>query len=139
MRQIRTSDSIRILVVEDDALVRGLIVDVLAEAGYATSEASCAAEALDLFSRRPEIAGEIALVITDVDMPGEIDGIGLAARLKAAWPWLGIVITSGAHRAEIQMLCPWAVFLAKPFRADSLVTTVRSVIDADEASHRRAS
>jgi len=135
MQPIRTSHLTRILIVEDDSLMRGLMVDILADAGYATSEARCAGEALDLFFSKPERAEEIAAVVTDVDMPGEIDGIGLAARLNADWPQIGVIVTSGAHSGAALGLRPPARFLPKPFRVDRLVATVDAVIDAAQATH----
>ncbi|QXX73581.1 response regulator [Methylovirgula sp. HY1] len=138
MEHILTSASNRILVVEDDALVRELIVEILADAGYAMSEVSCADEALDLFCRQPDLAAKIAVVVTDIDMPGEIDGLGLAARLAAAWPQIGVVVTSGARRAETRTLRQPSVFLAKPFRPDRLVAAVSSVIVAGARHERHA-
>lgn len=137
MRELRPKDLRRILVVEDDLLLRELIVDILAEAGFATSGACCAGEALQLLQNQQGMAEEIAAVVTDVDMPGELDGIGLAARVNEIWPWIGVVITSGAHRGAALALRPSALFLAKPFRADRLVAAVRSVSEAEFASPRR--
>ncbi|MHB8887022.1 MAG: response regulator [Methylovirgula sp.] len=136
MEHLLTSESNRILVVEDDALVRELIVEILGDAGYAMSQASCADEALDLFCHQPDLAAEIAVVVTDIDMPGEIDGLALAARLGEVWPQIGVVVTSGARRAETHALHQPLVFLAKPFRPDGLVAAVSSVI-ADRAHHER--
>ncbi len=124
----RTHDLRRILVVEDDALVREVSADILAEAGFRTSEAACAAEALAML-QNPELAGEIAAIVTDVDMPGELDGIGLAARVREFWPEIGVVVTSGAPRGAAAALRQRALFLAKPFRADRLVEAVQSVLD----------
>ncbi len=118
----------RVLVVEDDVLVRDLIVEILGDAGYAMSEAACGDEAFDLFCRQPDLAAEIAAVVTDIDMPGEIDGLGLAARLNKAWPRIGVVVTSGGSRAEARVLHQPAIFLAKPFRPDRLIAAVGSVI-----------
>ncbi len=137
MRQIRTSDSCRILVVEDDLLLRDVIVDILAEAGYATSEAACAGEALELLDERSEIAAEIAVVVTDIDMPGDLDGLGLAARLGEVRPQIGVIVTSGAHRGAAAALCRPALFLAKPFRADRLVAAVHSVMEAGLSPQKR--
>ncbi len=139
MRQTCPHDFRRVLVVEDDALVREVSADILAEAGFRTSEATCAAEALELL-QNPEFAGEIDAIVTDVDMPGDLDGIGLAARVREVWPRIGVVITSGAPRGAVAALRQPAMFLAKPFRAERLVAAVQSVMDTHYAStERRAS
>ncbi len=140
MRELPPKDLRRILVVEDDLLLRDMIVDILDEAGFATSGACCAGEALELLRDQQDSTEEIAAVVTDVDMPGELDGIGLAARVNENWPRIGVVITSGAHRGAALVLRPPALFLAKPFRADRLIAAVRSVLEAEFASpQRRAS
>jgi DNA-binding NtrC family response regulator len=139
MTQTCPHDLRRVLVVEDDALVREVSADILTEAGFRTSEATCAAEALALL-QNPEFAGEIDAIVTDVDMPGELDGIDLAARVREVWPRIGVVITSGAPSGATAALRQPALFLAKPFRADRLVAAVQSVMDKRFAPiERRAS
>lgn len=133
MRETRPDDLRRILVVEDDVLVREVSTDILAEAGFHTSEAGCAAEALELL-QNPEFAREIAAIVTDVNMPGELDGIGLAARVHEAWPRIGVVITSGSPTGAGAALRQSDLFLAKPFRADHLVAAVQSVLEPRFAS-----
>jgi DNA-binding NtrC family response regulator len=128
MRQIRAHDLRHILVVEDDALLRDMIADILTEAGFATLQAACAGAALDMLYDQPDAADEIAAIVTDVDMPGDLDGLGLAARVNEIWPWIGVVVTSGAHRAALRALRPPALFLAKPFPAERLIAAVHSVM-----------
>jgi DNA-binding NtrC family response regulator len=134
MKQHHPEDPQRILLVEDDAFLRDVVADILAEAGFVTSQAGCAGEALGLLESQSDIAEEIAALVTDVDMPGEIDGIALAARVNETWPKIGVVITSGAHRGGALALRPPALFLAKPFRAERLVAAIRSVIEPGEAN-----
>jgi two-component system, response regulator PdtaR len=136
MEHIRQFDADRVLVVEDEALVRDLIIDMLDDAGFATIAACCAQEALQQLQSGPGIAA----IVTDVDMPGEFDGIGLATRVSERWPWIGIIVTSGAHRGAALGLRRPALFLPKPFRADRLVAAVRSLIKPDFVeAERRAS
>lgn len=61
-----------LLVVEDEVLVRMLACDILQDAGYGALEAVNAAETLVLIDARPDIA----IISTDVDMPGEVNGLG---------------------------------------------------------------
>lgn len=123
----QTPDLRHILLVEDDDLVREVSADILAEAGFRTREAASAAEALALL-QDPQIAGDIAAIVTDVEMPGEMDGLGLAAKVRQSWPRIGIVITSGAIGGAATARHQRAEFLAKPFRADRLVAAVQSAL-----------
>jgi CheY-like chemotaxis protein len=80
----------RILVVEDDILVRLMIAEELRGAGFVVLEAMNADEALTML----EGSSRIDLVMTDVMMPGSIDGLGLAAAVRSKWPRLKIVVAS---------------------------------------------
>jgi CheY-like chemotaxis protein len=71
-----------VIVVEDEALVRMDIAMSLEDAGFAVLEASNADEAIDLLNAYPEIR----LMFTDIDMPGSMDGLQLAAAVRDRWP-----------------------------------------------------
>jgi len=122
MEQVRRVS--RILVVEDEPLVRDMIVDVLLEAGFDTHEAGCAEQALRGLAQQP-----IDAVITDIDMPGELDGIDLARRINELWPGIGVIVTSGGSRPAAS-LPRMARFLAKPFTAGRLLHAITELIDA---------
>jgi two-component system, response regulator PdtaR len=113
-----------ILVVEDDPLVRDMIVDVLLEAGFGVHEAGCVEEALRGLAQHP-----IDAVITDIDMPGELDGIDLARRINEFWPGIDVIVTSGGSRPAAS-LPRFARFLAKPFTAGRLLHAITGLIDA---------
>lgn len=100
-----------ILVVEDEVLVRMLACDILNDAGYDALEAVNAAEALVLIDARPDIA----VIFTDVDMPGEINGLGLARLIGLRAPDLPILITSGAAVVAPVDLPPKGRFMSKPY------------------------
>jgi len=140
MKQRRPEELSRILIVEDDDLLRVTISDFLCEAGFRTRQACCAEEALSLLEK-PGIADEIAALVTDVDMPGDLDGVGLAALVRESWPHMGIVVTSGAHSGAALLLRKPALFLPKPFGSERLIAAVRAVIEPQFApmEHRRAS
>jgi CheY-like chemotaxis protein len=96
-------------VVEDDTLVRVAICEDLREAGFSVVEAASADEALSYLG-----AGQrIDLVFTDIQMPGRLDGIGLARRLRARDPGLPVVLTSGNAAPPDDL--DGAVFLPKPY------------------------
>jgi DNA-binding NtrC family response regulator len=112
-----------VLVVEDDIFVREMIVDVLLGAGFAVHEAGCAKDALLGFAEH-----SVDAVITDIDMPGELDGIGLARRIGELKPQVGIIVISGGHRSG-QALPNLAQFIAKPFTAARLLQSLANLFD----------
>ena len=113
-----------ILVVEDEVLVRMLACDILEDGGYDALEAVDAREALVLLDARPDIA----LMFTDVDMPGEINGLGLTRLVAMRWPDLPIVATSGAAVVEPVDLPPNGRFLQKPYRPSTLLEMVQALL-----------
>lgn len=118
MRQDRRAN---VLVVEDDTLVRDMIVDILRDAGFGALEAGCASEGLRVLAEHP-----VDAVITDVDLPGELDGMGLAQRIGEFWPKIGVIIMSGRLAGPLP---PQTQFLAKPFAAERLLRSVADLID----------
>lgn len=111
-----------VLVVEDEVLVRMLACDILRDAGYDALEAVDAREALLLLDARPDVA----LLFTDVDMPGEINGLGLARLVSMRWPNLPIIATSGAAIVDPVDLPANGVFLQKPYSPSSLIERVEA-------------
>lgn len=100
-----------ILIVEDEVLVRMLAVDALVERGLPLVEAGTATEALEVLATRPNIR----LMIVDISMPGDIDGLALARKVADRHPGLPILITSGRHEPQGVELPPNTRFLPKPF------------------------
>lgn len=101
-----------VLIVEDEPLVRSVAVEFLSEAGLPTYEAENAAEALELLNHR---AADIAVLFTDVRMPGDIDGLELARLAHTSWPWIRVIVTSGAFGSPADKLPGDADFLRKPW------------------------
>ena len=118
-----------ILVVEDEVLVRMLACDILMEGGHHAIEAVDAQEALILLEARPDIA----VMFTDVDMPGEINGLGLARLAALRSPQLPIIVTTGAAAVAPGDLPSSARFLAKPYSPSVLLTMIQEVITTAEA------
>jgi CheY-like chemotaxis protein len=117
-----------VLVVEDEAALRQGIRRVLQEAGYAVLEADNGAAALQQVNSRGP--GDIDLVLTDLRMP-VMDGRALAAALARTRPDLPIVFMSGftAQLMDLRTVSPHLAFLAKPFRYDELLATLRNRLD----------
>jgi two-component system, response regulator PdtaR len=112
------------LVVEDEALVRMIAVDSFEDLGFRVLEASCGEEALQVIRTCEELWG----VCTDIEMPGEIDGVALAHLLRMQFPSARIVICSGRKLPSKTDLPARARFLAKPYSLDDL----RFIVDDAE-------
>jgi DNA-binding response OmpR family regulator len=113
----------RILFVEDEVLIRFMLCEELRDVGYHVVEASDALEALSFLSTMtPD------LIITDVRMPGDIDGMDLLAMVRESQPGLPVIIISG-HLPEAVALQNGATqFLAKPFLPSEVVAAAGSVL-----------
>jgi len=107
----------RVLVVDDEPLVRMMTADMLETLGYETVEASDAREAERLLAQ----AGRFDLVVTDHMMPG-MTGAELAAAIRERWPETGVLIVSGY--ANVEGISPDVPRLAKPFREPELADAV---------------
>ncbi|MGH3103162.1 MAG: PAS domain S-box protein, partial [Gaiellaceae bacterium] len=120
-----------VLLVEDEAIVRSLVREMLERAGYTVLEAADGDEAAALAD---EHAGAIDLLMTDVVMPG-VGGQQLAARMLQERPGLRVLFTSGYTEAAIMhhgVLAPDTAFLEKPFTAVDLGRKVRELLDGHE-------
>lgn len=114
-----------VLVVEDEPLVRMIAVDMIEEAGWAAIEAADAAEALNALSQ-----GNVDVLFTDINMPGEMDGLELAECVHSIRPQIQLVITSG-KRAFVDIELPDdSSFLPKPYRSEQLVTLIESKLQS---------
>lgn len=109
-----------VLVVEDEVLVRMLACDILTEGGYHAIEAVNAEEALTLIEARPDIA----VMFSDVDMPGEINGLGLVRLALMRRPDLPVIVTTGAAEIAPGDLPSSAGFLAKPYSPSALLALI---------------
>jgi len=116
-----------LLVVEDEAPVRRLLLQVLRQNGYKLIDAPNASEAMAVAQRH---AGPIHLMVTDVVMPG-MSGRELAQKLAPLRPDMKVLFMSGytedaiVHHGELD---PGTAFIAKPFTPDSLARKVREVL-----------
>ncbi|MDB5454530.1 MAG: response regulator [Caulobacter sp.] len=113
-----------VLIVEDEPLVRMLAHDVLAEAGFGVIEAVNAEEALVLLDARPDTA----VLFSDVNMPGSLNGFGLARLAVLKWPRLAILVTSGKGVGTGD-LPETARYLQKPYSPSALVEAVTRLLD----------
>ena len=112
-----------VLLVEDEALVRMLGVDVLEEAGYRVIEAANADVALKVLEADPDA---ISILVTDVHMPGSMDGEGLARIVDQRWPWIRIIITSGQARLSSEDVPDHGRFVPKPWVMEATMKAIRT-------------
>jgi two-component system cell cycle sensor histidine kinase/response regulator CckA len=117
-----------VLVLEDQAEVRGVIVDTLRRHGYTVAAARTSAEAMAMARDRHR---RLDLLVTDLVLP-DVNGWELAGRIVAERPGTlvlymsGYTDTSGVHNAVLEEA---AVFMQKPFSAGTLLRNVRAVLD----------
>jgi two-component system, response regulator PdtaR len=112
-----------VLVVEDEPLLRMLAVEVVEEAGFIAIEAQDADEAVILLESRTDIA----LLFTDINMPGSMDGLKLAYAVRDRWPPIKILVVSGQERLQSSDLPTNSCFLGKPYQASALVDELHSL------------
>jgi len=119
----RGPQPITVLLVEDDLLISAMVADELRDYGFAVAEATSGEQAIDLLKSNPDIA----VIFTDVNLPGTIDGRELAARARAMRPELPIVYASGRYAASgFDGMVARSLFLPKPYRpADVCVLLAR--------------
>lgn len=107
-----------VLVVEDEGLVRLMAVDMLEEVGFTVIEAVTADDAWTILEERDDIA----ILFTDVEMPGSMNGLELANRVAARWPHIRLVITSGRVRIRNQDVPDDGQFIPKPYYPAQLLS-----------------
>ncbi|HVT50279.1 MAG TPA: response regulator [Dongiaceae bacterium] len=110
----------RILLVEDDPILRLGAAAVLADAGYEVLEAANADEAIAVLERETGIR----LMISDIQMPGSLDGLKLAHAVRRRWPPVAVLLTSGRRTPEPEELPERVHYLPKPFAAPELLAEV---------------
>jgi CheY-like chemotaxis protein len=110
-----------VLVVEDDPFLRMCTCDMVAECGFEVIEVADAGAALDVL--RAE-ADHIVAVVTDVRMPGRMDGVDLANLVVRSWPDIRVLVTSGFDDGRARALPKGIKFMQKPWRALDVITYV---------------
>lgn len=102
-----------VLVVEAEIFIRLDAVDIIESAGFCVLQAGNADEAIRLLETRLDIS----VVFTDIDMPGSMDGLKLAAAIRGRWPPIKIIATSGRFNIRDEDLPAGGRFFPKPYIA----------------------
>ncbi|WFU76400.1 response regulator [Bradyrhizobium sp. CB2312] len=110
-----------ILLVEDDPLIREFVVEALREAGYHVIHASTGEEALAWCKRR--VAD---VLVTDVRLPGQVDGWQIAERYREQDPELPVIYATGFSPTTPRPV-PGCRIVTKPFHPDEIVRTIREL------------
>ncbi len=115
----------RILVVEDEPMLREAVSAALALEGFEVTQAGCSDEAAGLIDR-PD---GFDVLLTDVHMPGRLDGMGVAARARARQPGLPIVVATGRRGSEagVDALKPRCTLVMKPYGLHAILDAIGDV------------
>jgi CheY-like chemotaxis protein len=118
-----------VLVVEDEALIRVVIADMLQDRGFKVLEAANANEAIDIIEKTNV---EIDLVFTDVRMPGAMDGFGLVKWIQSSRPTVPVLVASGdiGKANDANRLNMGDMFVSKPYDLDQTTAKIRQAVAA---------
>ncbi|MGO9357585.1 MAG: response regulator [Xanthobacteraceae bacterium] len=113
-----------VLVVEDEMLLRMRAVDMVEDAGFSSVEAVDADEAVAILESR----SDIALLLTDIQMPGSLDGLKLAHAVRARWPRIKIILVSGQLQLADTDIPADSRFFGKPLEAETMIAVMQNMI-----------
>ncbi len=128
--QVAMANGERIMVIEDDRDVRDLALSQLKSLGYKTVEASDGASALKLAGQTPDID----LILTDIALPGGMNGQQLAREMTKQLPQLRVLLMSGYNRDSVDnslTLDDGALLIQKPFQKAELARMLRIALEAN--------
>jgi CheY-like chemotaxis protein len=113
-----------VLVVEDDMMLRMRAIDMVEDAGYVPVEAVDADEAFAILQAR----SDIALLFTDIQMPGSMDGLQLAHAVHERWPLLKIILVSGQLELSGIQIPRDSRFFGKPLVSGQMIVEMQNMI-----------
>jgi CheY-like chemotaxis protein len=115
--------NVLVLIVEDEPILRMMAADLVESAGFAAIEAANADKAVAILEAR----SDIRIIFTDVDMPGSMNGLKLAAAVRDRWPPIEIILTSGYYNVRPEEIPARGVFLRKPYNEHELIATMHKM------------
>jgi CheY-like chemotaxis protein len=110
-----------VLIVEDEMFLRMRAVDIVEDAGYTSVEAVDADEAVEILESR----SDIALLFTDIQMPGSMDGLKLAHAVHDRWPPIKIILVSGQLKLSKTDIPADSRFFGKPLEAKEMIAEIK--------------
>jgi PAS domain S-box-containing protein len=114
----------RLLVVEDEPMVRATLAEMLEDAGFVVEQAENADEALSRL-RDPRVREGLSAVLTDMVMPGSMDGLALAGLVRREWPGLPVLLVTANLNGPRAALPQGVRYLPKPYSRDQLLLELR--------------
>ena len=119
-------ESVGVLVVEDESLVRVVALEAINAAGFRAYAAANADEAISILERQCDIR----VVFTDINMPGSMDGIRLAHCVRERWPPVQFIVTSALSKFRGAELPSGSVFVSKPYSPEQIVRKIEKMAEA---------
>lgn len=113
-----------ILTVEDEVLIAEYLGDLLREAGYQVVAAANADDAIAILEGR----NDIRVIITDINMPGSMDGLRLAEAVRRRWPPIKIIVSTGWRRPTSEQLPNGSLFLSKPYGSRAVIAAIKRLL-----------
>jgi two-component sensor histidine kinase len=116
----------KVLVVEDEMVLRMRAADIVEDAGFCAVEAVNADEAIAVLESR----SDIALLFTDIQMPGSMDGLKLAHAVHSRWPDIGIILVSGHVKPSEAERPTDSRFFSKPLGDAQMIVELQAMVGA---------
>lgn len=112
-----------VLVVDDEPILRMNATEAFRDAGCIAYEASQAGEALTVLDEHPDIS----VLFTDINMPGELDGLALAGAVHDLRPHVRLIVTSGREQPAPKNIPDDGQFIPKPYHLDAITDLVAAL------------
>lgn len=116
----------KVLIVEDEMILRMRAVDIVEDAGFQPVEAVNADDALSILESR----SDISLLFTDIQMPGSIDGLKLAHAVHDRWPSIKIILVSGQVKPSDAERPADSRFFGKPLGVEQMIAELQNMVGA---------
>jgi two-component sensor histidine kinase/ActR/RegA family two-component response regulator len=124
MSSDQTAPTTNVLVVEDEMVLRMRAVDIVEDAGFTAVEAVSADEALTILEAR----SDIALLFSDIQMPGSMDGLKLAHAVHDRWPAIKIILVSGQIKLADSDKPTDSRFFGKPLEVKRMINELQEMV-----------
>ncbi len=117
------------IVVDDEPAIRGFLSAVLEYEGFKTLQAASAPQAYRLVE---SMGGAVDLIVSDVQMPGDMSGVDLAFAVRRAFPAIPVILISGYGAPKLRESA--FEFIEKPFRPDAILSIVKRLVAPERRS-----
>ena len=110
-----------VLIVDDEPLIRETASELLSGAGLSILAAANGSEALEMLNKSGH---SVAVLLTDIRMPGGMNGVDLARMAQRTWPWIRVIVMSGYYESGPDGLPNNARFISKPWQPEEVINSV---------------